>query len=145
MRGTLALACVALLLVAVGCGSDDSAGESSGESAAAVIDEYLAAWSSDDPDGVVGMFADEFYFKGLGPYESERLDAEALRSYAEAMVPLRIRMERSGDIATDEAGRASFEAVIISDELDGRLASMEAEVKDGLITYMVTLDWEKTG
>jgi hypothetical protein len=91
------------------------------------------------------MFADEFYFKGLGPYESERLDAEALRSYAEAMVPLRIRMERSGDIATDEAGRASFEAVIISDELDGRLASMEAEVKDGLITYMVTLDWEKTG
>lgn len=145
MGRTLAMACLVLALVVTGCGSDGGDDESSNAVTETVIDDYLAAWSGGDPDAVVAMFADEFTFRGLGPYEPERLDAASLRSYAEAMMPLRIRMERSGDISFDGSGRASFEAVITSDELDGRLASMRAEVVDGTITSMVTLDWEKIG
>jgi hypothetical protein len=30
-----------------------------------LVDERIEGWSSDDPDAIVSVFADEFYFKGL--------------------------------------------------------------------------------
>jgi hypothetical protein len=109
-----------------------------------LIDEWIEGWNSDDPDAIVSVFADESYFKGLGPYEPERTDKAAMYSYAESMVPLRIRIERSSEITPTPDGPLTLTVVIQSDETTPRLTWMELEVQGDKISLLKTLDWEKT-
>lgn len=107
-----------------------------------LIDGWIAAWNSGDPAALAVVFADEFSFKSLGPYEPERTDMESFASYMEALAPLEPLIERTGDLTVDESGRVSFQTHITSKEVE-RIAVMEAEAQEGRITRWVTLDWEK--
>jgi hypothetical protein len=109
-----------------------------------LVDEWIEGWNSDDPDAIVSVFADEFYFKGLGPYEPERTDKAAMYSYAESMVPLRIRIERSSELTPTPDGPLTLTVVIQSDEITPQLTWMELEVQGDTISLLKTLDWEKT-
>jgi hypothetical protein len=94
-----------------------------------LVDEWIEGWNSDDVDAIVSVFADEFYFKGLGPYEPERTDKAAMYSYAESLVPLHIRIWRSSEITPAPDGPLTLTVVIQSDEITPRLTWMELEVQ----------------
>ena len=106
----------------------------------------FVAWAAVivDPDAIVSVFADEFYFKGLGPYAPERTDKAAMYSYAESMVPLHIRIERSSEITPTPDGPLTLTVVIQSDEITPRLTWVELEVQGDKISLLKTLDSEKT-
>ncbi len=106
----------------------------------------FVAWAAVivDPDAIVSVFADEIYFKGLGPYAPERTDKAAMHSYAESMVPLHIRIERSSEITPTPDGPLTLTVVIQSDEITPRLTWVELEVQGDKISLLKTLDSEKT-
>lgn len=111
----------------------------------AAMDQFIAAWNTGDPDAVVAAFADEFYFKGFGPYESERTDAESMISYVEALVPINVSIERVTNVTEDDSGVMAVEVIVDSDELGPRLTQMEQiEIEGGTLSRLVTVSWEKT-
>jgi len=146
MRRCVVLALSVLLVAVAGCSSDTSDGADQLTEAEAAMDQFIAAWNTGDSDAVVAAFADEFYFKGLGPYEPERTDAESMKSYVEALVPLNGRIECVANVTEDESGVMTVEVTISSDELEPRLTQMEQiEVEGGKLSRLVTVSWEKTG
>ena len=110
-----------------------------------LVDEWIEGWNNEDPDAIVSFFADEFYFKGLGPYEPERTDTAAVYSYAESLMPLHVRIERTSEITPTPGGPLTFTIVVQSDELTPRLTPMELEIEGDKISFLKTLRWEKTG
>jgi hypothetical protein len=110
-----------------------------------LVDEWIEGWNSDDPDAIVSVFADEFSFKGIGPYAPELTDEAAMNSYAESMVPLHIRIERSSEITPTPDGPLTLTVVIQSDELTPHLTSVELEIEGDKISFLKTLDLGKTG
>ena len=104
-----------------------------------LVDAFADAWNSDDPDAVVAVFADEFYFKGLGLYESERTDAASMLSYAEGLVPVHIRMERTSEVTPTPDGKLMFTAVV-EGEMPPGLIWMELDIEDDKITYLKAVE-----
>lgn len=147
-RVLVAIAVVSTMVVA-GCNSDTSNGSETADQLAdveAAMDQFIAAFNTGDADAVVAALADEFYFKGLSPYEPERTDAESMKSYVTALAPLDVRIERVADVTEDEAGFLMVEVIISSDELEPRLTQMEQlEVEGAKLSRLVTVSWEKTG
>ena len=91
------------------------------------------------------VFADDFYFKGLGPYEPERTDTASMYSYAESMVPLRIRIERNSEVTPTPDGPLTLTVIVQSDEITPRLTWLELAVEGDKISSLKTVEWEKTG
>ena len=110
-----------------------------------LVDEWIEGWNNDDPDAIVTVFADEFYFKGLGPYEPERTDTASMYSYAESMVPLRIRIERNSEVTPTPDGPLTLTVIIRSDEITPRLTWLELAVEGDKIFSLKTVEWEETG
>jgi len=109
-----------------------------------LVDAFADGWNSDDPDAVVEVFGDEFYFKGFTRYEPERTDAASMLSYAEALVPVHIRMERTSEVTPTPDGKLTFTAVL-EGELPPFLIWMELEIEGDKITYLKAVDWEEPG
>jgi hypothetical protein len=65
-------------------------------------------------------------------------------SYAESPVPLRIRIERDGEITPTPDGSLTLTAIMQSDEITSHLTWMELEVQGHKISLLKTQDWEKT-
>lgn len=89
----------------------------------------ITGWNSDDPDAILSVFADDFYFKGLGMYEPERTDTASRHSYVESLVPLHVRIERNSDSMAPLDGTFTFTVVVSSDDLAPRFTWMELEVE----------------
>jgi len=104
-----------------------------------LVDAFADGWNSDDPDAIVDVFAEVFYFKGLTPYEAERTDAASMLSYVEALVPLHIRMERTSELTTAPSGKLTFTAVV-EGEMPPGLIWMELEIEGDKITYLKTVE-----
>jgi hypothetical protein len=123
------------------CGGTDSADL---EEATAALDRFFVAWNAQDPEAMSVAFADEFYFKGFGPFHSVRTDTASMTAYLEALGPEEVRLERASDVTMGESGIKTVEA-IVTDSKRSHLARMQLEIDGGRISRLVTVSWETIG
>lgn len=150
-RWSLLLILIALLLPSCSDGSDEAGDPTLARTttvdtamATFLVDTFADGWNSDDPEAIVAVFADEFYFKGFGQYEPERTDAASMLSYAEALVPVHVRMERTSEVAPTHDGRLRF-TTVLQGELPPSLITMELAIEGDKITYLKSVGWEEPG
>lgn len=67
-----------------------------------------------------------------------------MRSHAEALVPLHLRMKRASEVAATPDGKLKFTADL-EGEIPPCLITMELEIEGDKITYLKAVDWGEPG
>ena len=130
-----------MLLVVVLSACGDSAGDAtlapattdavttttSTATATRLVDEWIGGLNNHDFDRMMSVFADDFSFKGICGFCSERTDIASMTSYAESLFPLQIQIERTSALAMTPDGAFTFTADVITVE-DQHVAGIEFEI-----------------